>query len=239
MTKNQSLLFRILLFLAGAGIIVLAFFLINGNRELGEKDIFIWVSIGLMYVILFSPFLLTAISIANFSGKIPRLSLIWPGIFLYVGTSIAVIVLLVVTQVITVKIAIIIQAILLFLFLINIYLAFFASSHVRKVASEEAGKQQFIKQLKPKAQVLLLSVDKLPAEYGNAQKIMKQAIEETKYIYPVDNGIGYDLESKILQSLNNLSELLSVIQTGVYMVSLETEAEKLLMLVKERKLLRN
>ena len=240
MTKNQSSIFRVLLFIFGAGIIVLAFFLWKGDRELFRKDIFMWTSIGLMYLIFFLPFFFSAISIGNFSGKIPKLVIVWLGISFYIAASLTVIVLLTrFPPVISFNTAIIIQAVILFLFCISIFTAFFASTHVGKVAAEEAVKQQYIKQLKPKAQVLLLSVDKLPGEYEKAQKILKQAVEDIRFIYPVDSGAGDDLELQILKSLNIISELCNGILTGAHTVVLEGEAEKLLMLIKERKMLRN
>jgi len=135
--------------------------------------------------------------------------------------------------------AIIIQSILLFLFLVNIYFAYFAVFHVHAVAIEEAGKQQYISQIKSKAQVFRLSVDRLPAEYENSQKILKRTLEDIKYIYPVDNGAGSDLESGILSSLNTLSEIVGNIQSGANSAEIKPEAENLQILVNERKLLRN
>ncbi|MCL2043670.1 MAG: hypothetical protein FWG89_05970 [Treponema sp.] len=241
MTRNKSLLFRSLLFFAGVGIIILAFFLTKGDRELTGVDAFIWTSIGVMYLVLALPFFFSAISVGNFSEKIPSLVIIWwRSIPLYIVASIIIIILLSWNPpVIIINTAIIIQSILLFLFALSIYLSFFASSHVRRVATEEAGKQQYISQLKPKAQSLLLSVNKLPAEYEKTQQILKQAIEEIRYIYPVDGGAGNDLELKIIKSLNILSEYCGGIQGGAHTSALENEADNLRMLVKERKLLRN
>jgi hypothetical protein len=245
MTRNLSLFIRVLFFFAGAGVIVLAFFLTMGGQELSRIDAFVWISIGLMYLIFSLPFFFSAIRIENFSGKIPALSMVWLGIILYCAASIAVIVMLVRYQIISLNQAIVIQSVLLFIFLINLYFAYFAASHVRGVAAEEAVKQQYIKQLKPKAQVLSLSVGKLPLEYEKAQKILKQAIEDIRYIYPVDGGAGGDLEQQIMQSLNNISQLCGGVSAGMPSVakpspvSLETESEKLRMLVKERKMLRN
>ena len=241
MTKNQSLLFRCLLFLAGAGIIVLAFFLLKGDRELTGKDAFVWTSIGLMYMVFFLPFFFSAIRTGSFSGKIPSLGLVWGlGIPLYIGASVVVILLLLVpAQPIKLNITIIIQSILLFIFLVIVFFAYFTSSHVGRVAAKEASKQQYMKQIKPNAQILLLSVNKLPAQYEKTQKTLSQAIDDIKYLYPVDSGAGDDLELRIMQSLNIVSELCGGISAGGHSVSLETEAEKLLMLVKERKLLRN
>lgn len=239
MTKNQSLFFRFLLFLAGAGIIILAFFLNSGNRELNRTDAFIWISIGLMYLAFFLPFFFSAISISNFSKKIPVLSMIWIGIFLYIAASIAVIIMLATVKIITLNTAVIIQAILFFLFLVDVYMAYFASSHISKVAGEDAIKQQYISQIKPKAQVLSLEVNSLPAEYENTQKILRQTLEDLKYIYPVNGGTGDELEIQIIQTLNTLSELCGDISSGGHPAALEPEAEKLHMLIKKRKLLKN
>jgi hypothetical protein len=238
MTKDQSLFFRFLLFFAGIGIIILAFFLTKG--ELTRIDGFVWTSIGLMYLIFFLPFFFSAINISNFSRKIPVLSLVWTGILLYITASIIVIVLLSAVKIISVNVAVIIQSILFFLFLIDVYFSYFASSHISSVAAEEAEKKQYINNyIKPKAQVLSLAVNKLPAEYEKAQKTILQTLEEIKYIYPVSDGAGDNLESWIIQSLNTLSELCGNIPSGATPAVLYTEAEKLSSLVKERKLLRN
>jgi len=240
MTKNQSSLFRFLLFLAGAGIIVLAFFLTRGDRELNRIDAFTWASIGVMYLVFALPFVFAAINISNFSGKIPSLVMIWLGILFYMAASTVILILLTRNPpILQFNAAIIIQAVLLLLFIINIYLGYFASSHIRNVAAEEAGKQEFIRELKPKAQSLLLSVNRLPGEYENAQKILKQAIEEIRFIYPVNGGAGSDLESQIIKSINIITEYCGTVQAGAHNAKLEAESEKLRMLVKERKLLRN
>ena len=241
MTKNQSLLFRFLLFLAGAGIVVLAFFLITGNRELNQTDAFIWISIGLMYLVVSLPFFFSTIRIANFSEKIPVLSIIWwISIPLYLAGSITIIVLLSrAIPIISLNTAVIIQSIILFLFALSIYLAYFVSSHVRRTVVKEEVKQQYINQLKPKAQSLLLSINRLPAEYENLQKNLKQTIEEIKYIYPVDGGAGSNLEKRIINSLNIISEYCVIIQSGGHTSALKDEVDNIQMLVKERKLLRN
>jgi len=238
MTKTQSLAFRILLFFAGIGLIVLAFFLINGGRELDRTDGFLWVSIGVMYLVFFIPFFFSSITIGNFSGKIPALSLVWFGIILYIAVSIVLIVLLK-NQTLPLRTVIIIQAGLFFIFLINIYFAYLAVSHVGDVAAKEAGMLQYTAQIKAKAQSLLLSINRLSSEYEKPQKILKETLDDIKYISPLGGGTGSDLEQKILNLLEKLTEILSSIQSGAHSVSLEGEALNLQTAVRERKLLRN
>jgi len=237
MTKTQSLAFRILLFLAGVCVIIFVFFLFKGDRKLDRTDAFLWISIGLMYLIFFIPFFFSAINIGNFSGKIPALSMVWFGIILYITLSLVLLVLLK-ERLLPLRTVIIFQAGLFFIILINIYLAYFAVSHVGKVAAEETEKLQCITQIKSKAQSLLLSVNGLSSEYEKTQKILKEALDDIKYISPI-GGAGGDLERKILNLLDNLSELLRGNQTGAHPVSLERDALNLQAVVRERKQLRN
>lgn len=239
MTKNQSLFSRFMLFIAGAGIIVLAFFLFRGDRELNRIDAFVWTSIGIMYLVFFLPFFFSEVNISNFSGKVPVLSLIWFGIILYLPASVIIIVLLSKTDVISFNAAVIIQAVLIFLFLVDVYFAYFAGSHTSAAAAEEADKRQYISRIKSKAQIFQLSLDKLPAEYENSQKILKKTLDDIKYIYPINGGAGSDLELKILRSLDILLELAGSIKSGAGTAAMGTEAENLQTLVNERKLLRN
>jgi len=238
MTKTQSLAFRTLLFIAGIGLIVLAFFLFREKRELDRVDGFFWASIGIMYLVFFIPFFFSAINIENFSGKIPALAMVWFGIFLYLAASITLLVLLK-KEILPLRTVLMIQAGLFFAFLINVYFAYFAVSHVGGVAAEEAGKLQYVTQIKSRAQSLLLCLNGLPSEYEKPQKILRQTLDDIKYISPVGGGAGSDLELKVLGLLDKLSEIFSGIQSGAHPVSLESEALNLQALVRERKLLRN
>lgn len=239
MTKNQSLLWRIILFIAGAGILVTAFFLTKGESELTPTDIFIWSSIGLMYIVFFLPFFFPMFRVSDFSGKIPALPVLWLGIIVYIIASTAVIILLKTVPAFTFNIAIVVQSILVFLFLIVIYISFFAVSRTVRVAEEEKAIRRPTGDIKAKALSLALSADRLGSEYEKAQKILKAAFDDIKYLSPVNNNAGNEVEEKIFRSLLVLEELCGNVHQGAHPGTLETEASKLQMLVKERKLLRN
>jgi hypothetical protein len=238
MTKNQSSLFRGALFFLGLGVVALAFFLTRQGRELTRVDAFTWVSITLMYLAFFIPFFFSSIRLSSFSGKIPSLVMVWTGVVFYIIASIVVIILLSL-YIASVNTAIIAQAILLFLFAVDGYLALFASSHARRVSVEEDTKQQFIGEIKSKSQVLSLSAERLPAEFESARTVIKRASEDIKYISPLNDGAGEELELKIIISLNTLMELCDGVSGGGHPVALAAEANKLQALVRERKLLRN
>lgn len=241
MTKNQSLGFRFLLFLVGIGILLLAFFLFTEGKELNRIDAFFWLSIGLMYLFFFGPFLFSSFNTENFSKKIPVLSIIWFsrfGIGFYLISSVAILILL--TQyILSFSLAVVLQSVLIFLFLIVIYFAYFSRDYVVQVDRGESKVKKHLSQIKSKALHLRLSVDRLPSEYQNTQKELLQTLDDIKYISPVNNGVASEVELKIIQTMNSLSEMLDAVLSNAHTASFEKEAELFKTLVNERKLYRN
>ena len=241
MTKNQSLVFRFLLFLVGIGIILLAFILFTKGKELNRIDVFFWVSIVIMYLIFFIPFFFSLFNTENFSIKIPVLSMIWFGWFgigFYLFSSIIILILLKL-YFLSFSLALIFQSILIFLFLIVIYFAYFSSKHVVQVDREETNKKKYFSQIKSKASLLRLSVDRLPSEHKNIQKDLLQTLDDIKYLSPVNKGVASEVELKIIQTMNSIAEILDAVLSNAYSTSFEKEAKTFKLLVNERKLYRN
>jgi hypothetical protein len=238
MTKGQSQFFRFILFLLGAGIIALAFYLTNNGRELTENDKFMWISISVMYLFVFIPFFFSVINIGNFSTKIPSLAMVWLGIFLYIPASVVVILALK-NSVLVFNTALVIQAILVFLFFLDIYFAYFANSHIQAVAVEESGKLQYVTEMKNKALLLVVKAGSLTGTYEQVQGQIKKAAEDIRYLSPVDRGKSMETDLKIINSIENLSQLCDMVSGGGHPDSFDAEINKLQILIKERKLLRN
>jgi hypothetical protein len=238
MTKNQSLIFRGVLFVFGIGIIALAFNLINAGADLTKIDKFTWFSVVVMYLVFFCPFFFSSITINNFSGKIPHLALVWTGIALYLVASFVVI-RLVRSSTISFNTAVIIQAVLVFVFAIDVYFAYFASSHARDVAGEEASKRHYLSEIKSKAASLALAAGSLPSEYEQVQKTIRAAADDIRYLSPVDHMGALDVELEILSTLDTLSLCCDAVARKGQPMSFEEDARKLQTLVKQRKLVRN
>jgi hypothetical protein len=211
---------------------------VQGGRELTQKDGFIWVSIAVMYIVVFLPFFFSSIRIGNFSEKIPSLAMVWLGGFLYIPASIIVIVLLVKVS-IPINTAIIIQAVLVFFFAIDIYLGYFANFHTVSVAREESSMMRHLTKIKSKALSLSLAAGELSPKYEDTRKILKQALDDIKYITPVQNDAGTDLETRIISALDSISDSCAFMMEGVFTSTFEDDVNELQALVKERKLLRN
>jgi hypothetical protein len=236
MTKNQLLFFRTMLFAAGAGIVLLSFFLLTAGKELIQIDAFMWVSIGILYLVFWTPFFFSHITIGNFSVKIPRLSLVWLGVVLYTVASIVILALLR-NRIIAFNAAVIAEAVLLFFFAINIYFAFLASQRVANVAAKEKTKLAPLTGIKNKARITALAVQSLPSQFENEQKILMSTFEEIKYISPVRD--AEELELRIISVLNHIQELCDAVQSSGAPSGFDNCVQNLQMLVKQRKLLRN
>jgi hypothetical protein len=222
----------------GAGIIALVFYLTKGEDELTRDDKFMWISISVMYLLFFLPFFFSVINIGNFSTKIPSLTMVWAGIFLYIPASVVVLLTLK-YSIIVFNTALIIQAILVFLFFLDIYFAYFANSHIQAVAIEESGKLQYVTEMKNKALLLVVKAGSLTESYEQIQGRIKKTAEDIRYFSPVDRGKSMETDLKIINSIENLSQLCDVVSGGGHPDSFDAEINKLQLLIKERKLLRN
>jgi signal transduction histidine kinase len=222
----------------GAGIVLLAFFLFTRNNELSGRAIFMWASIGVMYIAFFTPFFFSLITIGNFSVKIPSVTMVWFGIFVYIPVSIGIIVLLQ-FLIISLNLALILQSVTLFVLLLVIYFGYFASSQVGNVAVEEAHKLQPLAEIKNAAALLALRAGSLSAEYENAQKLIRRSADEIRYLSPVDQDRSAQTDGEILSVIKILTELCTGASEGGHSSLLDDKVKKLESLVKERKLLRN
>ncbi|MDR2841745.1 MAG: hypothetical protein LBV52_00915 [Spirochaetaceae bacterium] len=141
MTKKQSLLFKIIFFLLGAGIIVTIFCITMNGKEISGSDIYVWTSIIFMYIIVFSQFIFSALAIGSFSVTIPSAVMAWTGTLFYTSVSVMLIVFLKAGKV-PLNAAIIAQAVLLFLFFLSIFFGYFAGMYIQSIKQNKLEKQE-------------------------------------------------------------------------------------------------
>jgi ABC-type transport system involved in cytochrome bd biosynthesis fused ATPase/permease subunit len=238
MTNQKFSFFRFLLFILGLGIIALAFFLTGNGNERTSIDNFIWVSVVIIYLTVFCPFFFSSLG-KRFSEKIPSLTLVWLGVFLYAGVSLAVILILKFSRLLPLNAAIIIQAIVFFLFLINIYFAYFANAHVAQVTADTENLLRSLNDIKAGAASLALKASSGPAGKEDLQKKLNKAAEDIRYISPVAGAGAAGLEQKLINKIGIINEYWDSLLSGGEAPALAGEINNLEMLIKERKLLRN
>jgi hypothetical protein len=239
MANSKLSVFRVLLFLVGLGIIALAFFL-TGNSDEGRTsaDIFMWVSIVVIYLVVFCPFFFSSLG-KKFSNKIPSLALVWLSVFLYAGVSIAVILILKFVPFFSLNAAIIVQAVIFFIFLINIYFAYFANAHAARVTTDTENLVRALNDLKAGAAALVIKTASCPDGKGDLQNRIKKAAEDIRYISPVSGGGAAELEQKLIDKIGVIGECWDTLLSGGDTPALSGEIGSLETLIKERKLLRN
>jgi hypothetical protein len=165
---------------------------------------------------------------------------VWGGVFIYTLASIGLILLLKLSfGLISIKAAVIIQSIIIFLFLIDLYFAYFANFHAASVASGEDRQRQYLQQLKDLAASLALKAGSCPAGKEEFQKKIKQATEDIRYISPVEGGRGTELETRLIDKIRFIDQIWDTLLSGGDSPQISSELNSLQLLIKERKLLRN
>jgi hypothetical protein len=191
-----------------------------------------------MYLVFFVPLFFSAINTGNFSVKIPSITIIGLGIFVYIPVSIVIIALLR-FSIISLNAALVLQSIAIFALLLYIYLGCFASSHAGGVAAEEANKLYALTEIKNKSALLALKAGSLPDEYEEIRKLIKKSADDIRYLFPAGQNKSTETDTKILDVIEKLNEICDTVSGGGHPSSFEQEAKKLQALIAERKLLRN
>ena len=238
MTPRQSAMYKAVLFAAGLIIIAVSFFLLNAGRIITPIDYFTWASILIMYWVVFCPLFFSSYSLRVFNGSIPSIAIIWTSILIYTGASIVVIVLLR-TFIISFRLALVIQMILLFFFAILVYYGYFSHSHADYVEAREHNQRHYLREMKEIAVSLEARIPNLPQGTAEVQKLMKRTLEDIRFISPIENDRGTDLEIKIIDTLRTIEQYWDILIEGGNISALDKDIRNLQMLIRERKSLRN
>ncbi|MCK9171035.1 MAG: hypothetical protein M0P01_11540 [Treponema sp.] len=238
MTQKQSVILKSLLFVAGLGVIVLAFFLFNNTTALRDAEWYMWISIVIMYLVFFCPFFLTRIHTENTAEKMPSLTMIWFGVvfFIIVSTAVTVVVVLLLVPV---RVAVIVECVLAFLFAINVYFGYFASSHVHYVEQTETQMLSSIKEIRAAMDLLVAKSSALNDGYSAEREKLSCLAEDVKYLSPVQTGSAVDLEQEILEKINVVGDACGMVLDGSDGLELRKQLTALDMLIRQRKLMKN
>jgi hypothetical protein len=203
----------------------LAFFLITKNTGLTPVGGFTWISISIMYLALFSPFVFAK----------AHLFIMLLGVGVYVVASSAVAALLNLSIIPALDVAVFMQVGLLLLFAIVVFCAYFAVFPVGRYG--QADRLASVRKLRSLAESVAFKVSDLPEEYGIVRKLLFQIAEDLRYIAPLKGNKGIDLEEKIAASLHFMGQYCDSAFEGGSVTAFEREARNLQVLVRQRKLL--
>ena len=194
MTEKQSNLFRIILFAAGLGIMLLAFFLFR-SPVMAAVEIFMWINIAVCYLVFFIPFFFGAIHLKGLAAATSSYVIIWISDLIFVVCAVSFCVL-VPLKLVEIRLAVLTEAVLFFVAIILVYFAVFTGSHIKSVKQNETHAMASIKQIRSSMETLSFKATSLGDGYGEEKKTLEALTEEVKYISPVKDIMGAKFEQE-------------------------------------------
>lgn len=234
MNRKQLGIFKFLLFLAGFGIIALAYYLLNpeaGEAPLSDIDKFMWINICLCYVVFFVPLFFSSITAKTIDTKITSTVHIWISTLIFVFVDI-ILIACVKSEKIEMKHALIAEAILFFVLAVFVYYGYFAGTHIGEVQAAEKRSLGKIAELKNAFEMLNLKAGTLSDDLRDQKAKLAKFCDDVRYMSPVDTEQASDLEMKLIIAANVISSSTLTPQ------DLDIKIGEMDLLIKQRKLLK-
>lgn len=234
LNTKQLNIFKTILFIAGLAVIAVAFFIVNLPFQEGgllANQIFFWVNIALMYLVFFCPFFFSTISSKTIDTKITSTIGIWISVIIFEIVAL-VFSILVLNKVSTIKLAIIIELVLIFLCAIFIYFGYFAGNHIANVQVAEQESLNKIAELKNAFEMLNLKVQIWSDSLSEQKSKVKKLCDDVKYLSPVGTNEVAKLEQKLIIAANVLAE------SNLLPEEADQKISEMELLLKQRKLMR-
>ena len=233
MTKKQSLIFRLSILFFGLIIIYVAYLMFAPSKEnILPKQHYLWANIALIYIISMCPSLFITIRKESFSKSIYPILAMWSIVSLYIIAG-ALLILFVMIEFLAIKIAILLQMILFFVFAIAMYGACFTGSHIANVATKEKMMMERLNIIKQKAQLIQAKLNKDNECHRELAKLM----ESLTFLSPASNIEAYTLEAKIIAQLDILQSSIENHSANASIESIEKTKDELNNLYQMRKII--
>ena len=202
--KKKSLLFSILIFAAGLLLIVAAGILLHSLIPLEtEKYIFMWNSIGVVFILAFVPIFFEQLTVRNADRKVISLVVYYRGFVVYALLSAAIIVLL--FKFLELKYAILLQVAVLILFAVYVGVSYLVSGHVKNVAEAETAKTATVESLRARAQSLVILTDRLGDGDNDIREMARKLSDDLRYLTPSNDQNARNLDDQISMMLDSLT----------------------------------
>lgn len=234
----MSKVFRAVFFVAGIGIIGAAFFLFKPAGELSEAQNFLWVNILIVYLLVALPVLLIRVSTKTVDKKTPLLTILYSNLW-WILLGIALLIAGTLTNILAIKVSIILEVILFFIFLGFVCIGFFANAHVSHVMKKEETLLSPIKEIRASMNILSVLAVNFDESLSAEKNKIEQLNEMARYISPVENDEAINLEHKILQKIKETQSNVESVSQETFKIALKKDLSDLETLFNMRKLLRN
>ena len=140
---------------------------------------------------------------------------------------------------VSIKIAVVIECVLLFFLAITVFVSLLSAAHIHTAV--KAGDQLLssVKELRSEGSMLALKADTLSSAYDAEKKRIKAVTENLAYISPVHNDTAARIERDMLKSIAALNDACDTVHEGSDGAALRKQLAALELLLKQRLLQRN
>ena len=233
MKKSEFSPVRLILFILGIIVLAFAFTMLAPLFEYKQKQyIFACVCVSLLYLAISIPILLISFK-GGIAGTAVSGAVYYKGLSIYSVVTVADIALA--FTVFPLVIAIVIQAIALFVLIIWLFMAIVSKNHIESSARTEEIKKAPVMELRSKAQ--RLSALAAGLEKGSSIRTASEKIADNmRYLSPGNTRAEHDLEYKMIATLDSIiADSYFVAGGGTPSASLESKFTDFEALYRERK----
>ncbi len=236
MKKNEYSAVRLILFIAGIIVLAFAFVMLGPLFEHSRAQyVFACVSVSLLYLAVFLPIVLGSleggIAAASASGAVYYKGLMTYGFISVVDIALA-------FTILPLSIAIVIQAVALFVFIIWLLMAVVTKNHIESSLRDEEIKKSLVMELRSKSNklsALTAGLDKGSSIRAGAEKIA----DNMRYLSPGNTDDQHEIERKMLVVLDSIiMDSYFASGGGLPTASLESKFSNFEALYRERKNMR-
>jgi len=233
--KNTKL-FRAFIFIFGLAVITAAFIFmpVKENSEKWRIN-YLWISITLSYIVIFFPSFFPPRDTDSSGAAFISGGVYYVSDGLFAAASIILAVLVYNGIFLTLFWPLVLQGILFFFFLIQVYLCVLTAAHTSSVSQMENQKRASVMDLRQYSQMLSVTASSLGVENTELKKELDTICNELRYLSPTNNISAKNLEAKMISALQEISGDPIFTCKEASNINAVKKAAELSLLIKQRK----
>jgi len=207
MSKKELKLFRSLIFLFGLVIIAVAYFSAPIKEDIQKWRVnYLWISIAASYIAIFFPLFFPPRDTDSSGGAFISGGMYYISDGVFAAVSILLAILVNNGAFLSLFWPLLLQGILFFFFLIQVYLCVLTAEHISSVSRMENQKKASVTDLRQYSQMLSITASSLGSDNAELKKELDAICNELRYLSPSDNATAKNIVRKLFLALQEISE---------------------------------
>ena len=236
MTKNNLKLFRFIIFVFGLVLIAAAYMFAPVKDDIQKWRLsYLWVSIIVSYLVIFFPLFFPPRDKDSSGGVFVSGAMYYVSNGLFVLVSIILAILVFNGLFLTLFWPLLIQGILFFFFLIQLFLCVLTVEHIASVSQREHLKRASLVDLRQYSQMLSITASSLGPDNAELKKTLDAICNELRYLSPSDNDAAKTIEARMQIALQEIFEDPVFTSREASNIQAINKAAEIALLIKQRK----